>query len=125
MSFDWNEYLLLAKELSGNDSLKGNKEAKLRSAISRAYYSAIIQARTKICELNEEKYPHRNTHGWTIKRYLSQMNPLAKSIGDRLKRLKKRREKADYEDYIKNLEAELTSALIESEKLIRDIKQLR
>ena len=124
MSFDWNEYLLLAKKLAGDSDVLSSKEAKMRSAVSRAYYAAIIQARTKISELTGENYPHGNTHAWTIKKYNAHPNPLAKSIGSRLKRLKKRREKADYDDHIANLESELSSALAEAEKLIIDINKL-
>ena len=124
MSFDWNEYFLLAKELSGDQTFKGNKEAKMRSAISRAYYAVIIQARTKICQLNSISFPKGNTHKWTIDKYTAGQRPLAQSIGTRLKRLKKRRERADYEDYVKNLISELNSALIEAERLMIDIDRL-
>lgn len=124
MSFDWNEYFHLAKELSGDKNHNGNEEARERSAISRAYYSVVIQARTKISLLNGEKAPRKNTHAWTIKKFNSNTSPQAKSIGARLLRLKKRRERADYDDHIMNREAELRSALIEAEKLIADIKKI-
>jgi len=39
MPFDWQEYLLLARELSQRSG-----EAALRSAISRAYYAAFCTA---------------------------------------------------------------------------------
>ena len=124
MSFDWNEYFLLAKELSGDSNSLSNEEAKKRSAISRAYYSTIIQARAKICSLTGERYHRRNTHAWTIGQYRSHPTPLAKSIAARLGRLKKRRERADYDDHISSLNAELSSALMEAEKLIEDINKL-
>lgn len=123
MNFDWNEYLYLAKELSGDKDYLSNKEARERSAISRAYYSAIIQARAKVCLINGEKFPRKNTHAWTIGKFISHANPQAKSIGSRLKRLKKRRERADYDDHIRNRESELRSALLEAEKLIDEINE--
>jgi len=40
MSFDWREYLDLAKWLQKNPENAGTKEASYRAAISRAYYAA-------------------------------------------------------------------------------------
>jgi hypothetical protein len=37
MSFDWREYLTLAKELADTSGTVPNFEARLRSGISRAY----------------------------------------------------------------------------------------
>ena len=37
MSFDWSQYLNVAKELAGDGTTPANQEAKLRAAISRAY----------------------------------------------------------------------------------------
>ena len=45
MSFDWSEYLNLAKELANQAIAPANQEAKLRTAISRSYYAAFINAR--------------------------------------------------------------------------------
>ena len=130
MSFDWNEYFLLAKELSGDSDSVGNEEAKMRSAISRAYYSVLIQARTKISELTGKSYPkQKNTHAWTIGNYISYVNRqdsrTAEKIHEDLKRLLDQRKMADYENDIENLEKELKSALITAEKLIENINKLK
>lgn len=45
MTFNWSEYLDLARELTGKDTTPASQSAKLRSAISRSYYAAFIQAR--------------------------------------------------------------------------------
>ncbi len=45
MSFNWDDYLFLAQELATHPSNFPNQEARLRSAISRAYYSAFCKAR--------------------------------------------------------------------------------
>jgi len=45
MSFNWSEYLSLAKDLAGISHNKASINAKLRSSISRAYYSAHCTAR--------------------------------------------------------------------------------
>ena len=44
MSFDWLEYLSLAHELVGLSPGAASHEARLRSAISRAYYAAFKMA---------------------------------------------------------------------------------
>jgi uncharacterized protein (UPF0332 family) len=43
MSIDWSGYLDLAKEL--NDNSIANREAKQRSAVSRAYYAVFNLAK--------------------------------------------------------------------------------
>jgi len=45
MSFDWNEYYQLSRELAGLATGIATEEAKMRSAISRAYYAAFCKAR--------------------------------------------------------------------------------
>jgi hypothetical protein len=42
MSFDWSQYLTLAKELAGEATILAEGEARLRDAISRSYYAAFI-----------------------------------------------------------------------------------
>lgn len=123
MSFDWNEYYELAKSLAGRDG-SPNEESRERSAISRAYYAALIQARQKASVRTGKDIPRGGTHHWTIKRYEKDPAPKAKSIGSHLKRLKKRRERADYENDVPKLKSELTSALQEAGSLISRVNEL-
>lgn len=46
MAFDWSEYLLFARKISG-EAVCCSEEAELRSAISRAYYAAFCCARNR------------------------------------------------------------------------------
>jgi len=46
MRFDWSEYLNLAQELAAISSESTNSEARLRSAVSRAYYIEYITKAT-------------------------------------------------------------------------------
>jgi uncharacterized protein (UPF0332 family) len=50
MSFNCSDYLDLARELIGQTDITASEEAKLRSAISRAYYAAFIQARNHLLD---------------------------------------------------------------------------
>jgi hypothetical protein len=45
MAFDWREYLNLSRLLQGQTGQTAFIEAALRSAVSRAYYSAFCHAR--------------------------------------------------------------------------------
>lgn len=123
MSFDWSEYYVLARNLAGED-VTTDREAEKRSAISRAYYATLLQARAKASQRTGDKYPRGGTHHWTIKKYKQDPAPNAKRIGSHLKRLKKRRERADYDKSVPNLDKELRSALAEAESLLKRIKNL-
>ena len=52
MSFDWSTYLEVAQELAS-----GGTEAKRRSSISRAYYSAFCTAREWLAEHDSAFHP--------------------------------------------------------------------
>lgn len=123
MSFDWNQYYELAKSLADRDG-SPSAEARKRSAISRAYYAALIQARQKASDRTGDDIPRGGTHHWTIKKYQKDPVPEAKRIGSHLKRLKKRRERADYENSVPRLDSELESALQEAGTLLSRINGL-
>lgn len=123
MSFDWDQYFILAQELVGRQATSSD-EAKKRSAISRAYYAVLLQARAKISKRSGDNYPRGGTHAWTVKKYKKDPAADAKHIGSRLKRLKKRRERADYEDMVPNLDKEVRSTLTEAKHLLQRIDQL-
>jgi len=123
VSFDWDNYFDLALKLAGRDGTP-NAEAEKRSAISRAYYAVLIQAREKASKRCNEDYPRGGTHHWTIKQYQKDPVPDAKRVGSYLKRLKKRRERADYDNVVDKLDKELESALQEAERLLKTISEL-
>lgn len=123
MSFNWDNYYSLALKLAGRDGTP-NPEAEKRSAISRAYYAVLIQAREKASVRWDEDYPLGGTHHWTIKKYEKDPAPDAKRVGSYLGRLKKRRERADYDNVVDNLDTELESALQEAERLLKTISEL-
>ncbi|MEO1074932.1 MAG: HEPN domain-containing protein [Bacteroidota bacterium] len=124
MPFNTHDYLDLAKELAGVEGHTGGKEARHRSAISRAYYAVMIYARAEAARRGGISFPRRNTHAWTIDRWKKDPDPLAKKIGSRLKRLKNRRVMADYDTHVKNLDKELRSALKEADELWGWISEL-
>lgn len=125
MSFDWDQYFELAQSLSGDDSADPSDEANKRSAISRAYYAVLIQAREKASERSGDNYPtDGRTHRWTIRKYKQDNSPNVKGIGEKINRLKKRRERADYDNVVPNLDKELSSALQEASSLLHRLSNL-
>jgi len=94
MSFDWDDYFRLAKELYDDDnSTLHDSEAENRSSISRAYYAAYNRAL--------EKAPHRPTggsrHRQLIDIFKQSPVPTESQIGRNLERLRDKRNDADYD----------------------------
>src|SRR4028119_2002178 len=110
MKFDWSEYFYLARELA-----ETSEEAKLRSAVSRAYYSAFCLARNYLRDIEQDPTLSRNkTYDINVHKHVAdefihhKSNHKSKSktmreIGNDLKRLRNMRNKADYEDPMFNL----------------------
>lgn len=98
MSYSWRDYLVFAQNIKADPTSPGPKEAALRSAVSRAYYSAYHCA----LELGEKHGFNRthfgNDHKLIID-FLSQSgNPKFAYLSVMLGRLKEKRTCADYDD---------------------------
>ncbi len=108
MTFDWNEYLLLAKLLSGESLNTEIVDAKLRTAISRIYYSVFNTTKLhllKYCDIDLDFHTVNNCR----KKYKLQSHEIVhkllevndnediKTAGRHLFALKKKRVKADYD----------------------------
>ena len=127
MKFDWSEYFNLAQELAGT-----SEEAKLRSAISRAYYSVFCLARNYWRDIQQDPRLSRNkTYEINPHQYVPQkfIHNQSKSqtmtdIGRDLTRLRKMRNKADYEDTFYNLEREARTALMLAQNIISALNEL-
>jgi len=101
MTFDWQEYLFLAKNLYDNSDSFADKEACLRASISRSYYAAFCKARN--CAIHYDTHSigrEQNVHGEVKKFYINSPNPQKKQVGNLLDRLRKLRNDADYEDNV-------------------------
>jgi uncharacterized protein (UPF0332 family) len=111
MSFDWSEYLTLAQELAG-ELVLSNEEAKSRSAISRAYFSAYCIARNFLRDkegyrIPEDSDAHSLVRDLFVKSYVGHR----RRIGQNLERLRLDRNKADYDDIFTGLPSSVTVAL--------------
>lgn len=108
--FSPNDYLDLARALNGSAHDDGLREARQRSAISRAYYSIFICARNKRCESNAP-------HGTVFKTYKSAKDRASVSLGNRLEALYRDRCNADYGDYLQDPELKAEEVIAETEAL--------
>ena len=126
MSFVWSEYLDLAKELLGDASKSPIEEAKLRSAISRAYYAAFNEARNYL-EINKPTVYIPKTgaaHEIVADTFLDDSKPDWIAVGLNLSRLKANRHKADYWDTITGLSNLTTISLRFAADAIAKLKTL-
>ena len=105
MSFVWSDYLDLAKELLGSAAGSPIEEAKLRSAISRAYYAVFNEARNFLVANKPSVYiPDTGAaHEVVVDTFLDDSNPDWIAVGLNLSRLKANRRVADYRDPINGL----------------------
>ncbi len=132
MRFDWSEYLNLAQELAAtNSDCSGNREAKLRSAISRAYYSAFCLGRNYLRDIEKDrtlldKNRNINKHQYVAEAFIDHRskNRNMVKIGENLSRLRDIRNKADYEDTMFNLPTQATTALKLAENIIALLSNL-
>ena len=127
MNLDWSEYFNLAKELA-----ETSKEAELRSAVSRAYYSAFCLARNYLRDI--QQYPRLwrnktyeiNAHKYVAEKFIynQSKSQIMREIGKDLSRLRKMRNKADYEDSMFNLKREARTALMLAQNIISALSNL-
>ncbi|MCC3444670.1 MAG: hypothetical protein JGK01_23865 [Microcoleus sp. PH2017_03_ELD_O_A] len=104
MSFDWLQYLNLAKELAGQATIPAEQEARLRDAISRSYYAAFILARNYL----RDKQGHSR----------------CQLIADNLAVLRRYRNQADYDDNFPLLSAIASIAIKRSQEIISNLSSL-
>lgn len=124
MTFNWSEYLNLAQELTGSATTPSSQEAKLRSAISRAYYAAFIQARNFLRDREGLTIPLENTHQYVINQFKNSHDRVRKKVGGRLFRLRQARNEADYKDAVVGLVQNSQDALTLARRVISALASL-
>jgi hypothetical protein len=118
VTFDWREYLKLAKDLAGQGGAGYPSEAEGRSAVSRAYYSAFCWVRNYA----EAKLGFQRTKTADDHRYLRQhlQNQRKVRLASRLERLREWRNSCDYDDEVPNLSHYVQNAIAIAEKAIQE-----
>lgn len=100
MSFDWDNYLHLAKYLVRNITDPGLTEAGYRSAASRAYYSVFHPIKLLASNNGFTLTKKRSIHQQLIKFYQNHTDIVYRRKGIKLQRLWENRKECDYEDRI-------------------------
>src|SRR6266849_725492 len=104
MSFDWSNYLDLARELQRQGAVHSSKEAELRSAISRAYYAAFCKARNYLRDRRHLTLSRgAEAHSEVQDEFQLSPDRRFKEIGENLNRLRTFRNRADYNDVFAGL----------------------
>jgi uncharacterized protein (UPF0332 family) len=109
LPFEWAEYLTLADELS-----KRTEESCRRSAMGRAYYYVyhLALARSIANGLVVRSGEGTHTQLWRI--FSQSPDPSTRKLGELAKRLKEKRERADYNAYYSRLEEEIPEMLADA-----------
>ena len=132
MSFDWTEYLHLAKELANQKTDKpSSPEAKYRSSISRAYYAAHGKAKNYLASVRNITIPESpEAHQLVIEKFkelgINDNNQQCIDISSSLKTLRTQRNIADYKELLRklNISSKAILAISTAEQVITDLSKL-
>lgn len=126
MSFDWMKYLTLAQEWAELSKGHVNREALLRCVISRAYYAAFCKARNHLRDIDKDtdldQSPH--VHQLVIDRFEGSNDRTKEDIAATLRRLRKIRNIADYQDSFRHLRKTALRSLKYAEDVVEYLDRL-
>ncbi|HUS75829.1 MAG TPA: hypothetical protein VMY43_07450 [Methanothrix sp.] len=110
VAFCWRHYLELAEDLATHTT----DEAKLRAAISRAYYAAFCNARNYMINNDHNSFPsgQKQYHKYLVQYYKGEadgsktdnIDGTREQIGKDLDSMRHDRRKVDYDDRVDNLD---------------------
>ncbi len=100
MTFDWQHYNRLADHLCSLTDDSSLREAELRTAMSRTYYSLFNTAKIKIEEKTNITVSRAEAHTQVINFLKRSPFKKVQEIGTNLGRMKHERENADYKDIL-------------------------
>lgn len=113
MNFNWGDFLTSAQELVAQPPSIPNQEARLRSAISRAYYASFCKARNVLRDKQQIQIQLTGeAHRIVWSHFKNRPQTAHKKIGENLRRLLHDRRCADYDDVILNLPMLVNKALL-------------
>ena len=128
MAFDWMGYLTLAESLSKAHA----DEAKLRAAISRAYYAAYVTARRYWESMGYRLQDSVGSHVQVSRAYerrnpVSEPDKLKAHVGNALRQMHEYRVSADYDDEFaySGIVQVAESTVILARKTIANVEKLK
>lgn len=125
MTFNWLQYLNLAKELLGQPTVSADQNARYRAAIHLAYYAAFTSSRNYLRDQENYTIPKTvNAHKKVSEHFQISSDPIRQEIGRKLSNLRRERNKADYQDNVKNLKQLSYKAVHYSQDIISKLTTL-
>jgi uncharacterized protein (UPF0332 family) len=127
MSFDWPEYLTIAQFLSGDNSVVASEEARMRSALNRAYYAVYGTARA-VARARDGYKPQtaETSHQGLINHFKKGPDRTRMTVGTNLERMRRNRIQADYNlRFEGNLSFEVRTMLGLAASVLQDLEKLR
>ena len=127
MSFNWTEYFSLAETLCGLvvSGSPAGAEAHQRAGVSRAYYAGYVSARNRLRDVDRVPIPSvGNPHKFVLDRYSNDPDPLRPQIGIELGRLRRARNKCDYDDVVSELPKLTLRSLARAAQILADLGRL-
>ena len=115
MSFDWTEYLKLARYLHGEPSTY-SQEAAYRSAASRAYYAAFCHARNYAQDQHGFAPNYRAEDHKDLRSHFECWG--MGGIARKLDSLRQWRNRCDYRDTVSNISRLAASAIKDADAVI-------
>jgi hypothetical protein len=104
MAFDWREYVTVARDMPQLQSISSN-EAKLRCAVSRAYYGVYCNTRNHAMQrlnyVSTAKKFKRSEHA-DLRLFLNGEGGVFPVVAADLERLHNLRKQCDYDDVVLN-----------------------
>lgn len=126
MSFDWVEYLTLARKLVVDaEPRSASAESRLRCAASRAYYAALCRAAAYLSRVIGDNPPDDHKfHEFVISHFRNADTPSWRHIGARLENLREYRRYADYDACASNWPKKAEASVELSEGAIQDLEAI-
>jgi uncharacterized protein (UPF0332 family) len=108
--FDWSDYFKLAGELANR-----TEDSCRLTAIGRAYYYVFHLARARIEANGFAIFPGGDSHKQVWEKYTGNAESDCKKLGEIAKRLKEKRQRADYEDFCARLGDDMPAILADAQ----------
>ena len=116
MSFDWKEYLNLARFLQGYGGSSFNQEAGFRCSVSSAYYAAFCHARNYARDQHRFIPTYKSEDHRRVREYFRNLGMTG--ISSKLDDLRGWRNNCDYDDMVSNISYLVSSAIARAQEII-------
>jgi uncharacterized protein (UPF0332 family) len=98
MSFCWEDFIKLSKELLESSRNNPLEAAYLRTSLSRSYYGVFCLARNYLITYKNIRIPRTDTHNFVRNEFINSQDDNERIVGSYLLGLWRYRKNADYEN---------------------------